>query len=82
MRKCKLKDDSPFITKQQLENALAILRGGQAYSNVNYKLTPAENGKYNLDFLLQEKYEKNINIGVRFDSEEIASLLLNASLNL
>lgn len=82
LRKCKLKDDSPFITKQQLENALAILRGGQAYSNVNYKLTPAENGKYNLDFLLQEKYEKNINIGVRFDSEEIASLLLNASLNL
>ena len=82
LRKCKLKDDSPFITKQQLENALAILRGSQAYSNVNYKLTPAENGKYNLDFLLQEKYEKNINIGVRFDSEEIASLLLNDSLNL
>ncbi len=81
MRKCKLKEDSPFITKQQLENALSILRGGQAYSNVNYKLTPTENGRYNLDFLLQEKYEKNVNIGVRFDSEEIASLLLNASLN-
>ena len=82
LRKCKLKEDSPFITKQQLQNALSILRGGQAYSSVNYKLTPTQNGKYNLTFLLQEKYEKNINIGVRFDSEEIASLLLNASLHL
>ena len=82
LRKCKLKDDSPFITKGQLENALSILRGTQAYSNVNYTLTHTENDKYNLDFLLEEKYEKNLNIGIRFDSEEIASLLLNATYNL
>lgn len=82
LRKCKLKEDSPFITKGQLENALSILRGSQAYSNVNFKLTEAENDKYNLDFLLEEKYEQNLNIGIRFDSEEIASLLLNATFNL
>ena len=34
LRKCKLKKDSPFITKQQLENALAILRGGDRKSVV------------------------------------------------
>ncbi len=82
LRKCKLKEDSPFITKEQLENALSILRGSQAYSNVNFKLTEADNQKYNLDFLLDEKYEKNLNIGIRFDSEEIASLLLNGTFDL
>ena len=82
MRKCKLKEDAPFITKGQLENALSILRGTQAYSSVNYKLTQTGDERYNLDFLLEEKYEKNLNIGIRFDSEEIASLLLNATFNL
>lgn len=82
MRKCKLKENSPFITKGQLENALSILRGTQAYSSVSYKMAPTAEGKYNLDFLLEEKYEKNLNIGIRFDSEEIASLLLNARYNL
>ena len=82
MRKCELKEDDPFITKGQLENALAILRGSQAYGSVNYKLTLTDNEKYNLDFLLEEKYDKNLNLGIRFDSEEIASLLLNATFNL
>ena len=82
LRKCKLKENSPFITKEQLENALSILRGSQAYSNVNYKLTQTDGDKYNLDFLLEEKYDKNLNLGIRFDSEEIASLLLNATFNL
>lgn len=82
LRKCKIKEHAEFITKGQLENALSILRGSQAYSNVNFNLTRADNDKYNLDFLLEEKYDKNLNIGIRFDSEEIASLLLNANLHL
>lgn len=82
IRKCKLKNDAQYITRKQLANALSILRGSQAYANVSYKLIPTENGLYNLDFLLEEKYERNINIGVRFDSEEIASLLLNATASL
>ena len=31
---------------------------------------------------MQEKYERRINLGIRFDSEEIASLLLNATADL
>ena len=31
---------------------------------------------------LEEKYEKRINLGIRFDSEEIASLLINATADL
>ena len=80
MRKCKLKEDSE-ISVAQLEKALSILRGSQAYSNVSYKLTSTPEGD-KLDFLLEEKYERKINLGIRFDSEEIASMLLNATLNL
>ena len=80
MRKCKLKEDSE-ISVAQLEKALSVLRGSQAYSNVSYKLTSTPEGD-KLDFLLEEKYERKINLGIRFDSEEIASMLLNATLNL
>lgn len=80
MRKCKLKENSE-LPVSELYNALAILRGSQAYSNVSYQLTNSTNG-YHLNFILEEKYEKNLNLGIRFDSEEIASLLLNATMNL
>ena len=80
IRKCKLKEDSE-ISVAQLEKALSVLRGSQAYSNVSYKLTNMPEG-YKLDFLLEEKYERNINLGIRFDSEETASVLLNATSNL
>ena len=80
MRKCKLLENSN-VTMEQLEQALSILRGSQAYSNVSYKLANTPQG-YNLIFLLEKKYEKNINLGIRFDSEEIASMLLNATLSL
>lgn len=80
MHKCKLQENTK-ITMEQLEKALSILRGSQAYSNVSYKLTDTHEG-YNLTFMLEKKYEKNINLGIRFDSEEIASMLLNATLHL
>lgn len=80
MRQCKLQENSA-IPVSQLYNALAILRGSQAYSNVSYKLKNSPDG-YHLNFILEEKYEKNLNLGIRFDSEEIASLLLNATMNL
>lgn len=80
MRKCNLKENSEMYLSQ-LYDALAILRGSQAYSNVSYQLNEKPDG-YHLNFSLEEKYEKNLNLGIRFDSEEIASLLLNASLNL
>ncbi len=77
LRRCKLDENDSVISKIQLNNALSILRGSQAYSSVNYKLTPTDNNRYNLDFMLEEKKERNVNVGVRFDSEEIASMILN-----
>lgn len=80
MHRCHLKENSR-MRMEQLYEALATLRGSQAYSNVSYKLTDTDQG-YLLHFILEEKYERNLNLGIRFDSEEIASLLLNVSTRL
>ena len=80
MKKCNLKENSN-ITTQQIEQALYQLRGSQSYSSASYTLTDTTEG-YHLNFLLQAKYEKRINLGIRFDSEEIASLLINGTADL
>ena len=80
MKKCNLKENSN-ITTQQIEQALYQLRGSQSYSSASYTLTDILEG-YHLNFLLQAKYEKRINLGIRFDSEEIASLLINGTADL
>ena len=80
MKKCNLKENSD-ITTQQIEQALYQLRGSQSYSSASYTLKETPEG-YHLNFLLQEKYERRINLGIRFDSEEIASLLVNATADL
>ena len=80
MKKCNLKENSNTTT-QQIEQALYQLRGSQSYSSASYTLTDTPEG-YHLNFLLQAKYEKRINLGIRFDSEEIASLLINGTADL
>ena len=80
MKICNLKENSN-ITTQQIEQALYQLRGSQSYSSASYTLTDTPEG-YHLNFLLQTKYEKRINLGIRFDSEEIASLLINGTADL
>ena len=80
MKKCNLKENSN-ITTQQIEQALYQLRGSQSYSSASYTLTDTPEG-YHLNFLLQTKYEKRINLGIRFDSVEIASLLINGTADL
>ena len=80
MKKYNLKENSN-ITTQQIEQALYQLRGSQSYSSASYTLTDTPEG-YHLNFLLQAKYEKRINLGIRFDSEEIASLLINGTADL
>ena len=80
MKKCNLKENSDIST-QQIEQALYQLRGSQSYSSASYTLTDTPEG-YHLNFLLQAKYEKRINLGIRFDSEEIASLLINGTADL
>ena len=71
--------ENSHITLKELHKAMSILVGSNAYSNVNYKLT----GEQQQDLVLtaQKKSISSINLGVRFDSEEVIGVLLNATLD-
>lgn len=73
-----LKENSR-ISLHELQNAMSILVGTNAFSNVSYKLT----GEKQEDLLLtvQPKSISSINVGLRFDTEEIVAVLLNATLD-
>ncbi|WP_099463810.1 patatin-like phospholipase family protein [Parabacteroides provencensis] len=74
----RLKENST-ITMKQLQQAMNILVGTNAYSSVSYKLTGEKQD--NLIFTVQEKSISSINVGLRFDTEEIVAVLLNATLD-
>jgi NTE family protein len=76
VKRCKLKENA-YTTIEQIEKATSIIRANTNYSSVTYKLIHNADGHYDLNYLLNKKQESRINIGVRFDSEEIASLLVN-----
>ena len=71
--------ENSHITLKDLHKAMSILVGSNAYSNVDYKLT----GEQQQDLVLtaQKKTISSINLGVRFDSEEVIGVLLNATLD-
>lgn len=75
-RICALKENSR-ITLKELRKSLSILVGTNAYAYVNYKLT-GEN-QQDLVLTLSPKSESSVNLGVRFDSEEIIGVLVNAT---
>lgn len=67
------------ITLDGLNKAISFLYGTGAFSNVSYAL----NGDpvYDLTLKLKEKPTSSLNLGFRFDSEEMASILLNTTLS-
>lgn len=73
---CKLKENSQ-ITLEQLHNAMAILIGTNSYSNVSYKLIGEESK--DLYLIVAPKSASSINIGLRFDTDEIVGVLLNGT---
>lgn len=74
----KLKDDKK-MTFKELQDAMAVIVGTNAYSSVSYKLTGEQ--QQDLLFTVQEKSVSSLNAGLRFDSEEIVGVLLNATLD-
>ena len=80
LKRCDLKEDSE-ISIRRIEEATAILCSNLEYSSATYNLPEAPGGGYNLHFLLSKKYENKLNVGIRFDSEETASLLINVTSN-
>ena len=77
MNRCGLEENT-FNSIERIEGATSIILANTSYSNISYKLLQNDDGTYNLNYTLNKKNESRINIGVRFDSEEIASLLINA----
>ena len=77
IKRCKLKENS-LNSIERIEEATSIIRANTNYSSISYKLNQDTKGQYNLNYYLNQKQESRVNIGLRFDSEEIASLLINA----
>ena len=76
-KKIQIKDYSR-ITLSDLHEAIAELYGIGAFSSVSYKLSGGP--VYDLELILKQKPMSSLNLGFRFDSEEMAAILLNTTL--
>ena len=76
LKRCDLKENA-LNSIRRIEDATSIIRSNTSYSNVTYVLTKSDEGLFDLTYTVNMKQEHRINIGIRFDSEEIASLLVN-----
>lgn len=70
----RLKENHP-ISLQELHRAIASLYGTKAFTGVTYRLLGGP--KYDLELTLNESNKSLLNLGFRFDSEEMAAILLN-----
>lgn len=77
LNKCRLTENSD-ISMKQLEGAMSGIYDTQIYTNISYEINQVHEGLYDLEFTLQEKSNNVFNLGIRFDTEEIASVLLHA----
>ena len=77
MEKARLFENN-YATMETLKKAVDNLYSLQAYTNITYGLTESENGGYDLEFTLEDHTPNHLNLGVRFDSEEIAAVQLGA----
>lgn len=88
LRKGKLKVGQ-FVSEKDINNAIDIYRGTGAFDDITYNLT--ENGLDTINGVVQEAYTLTMNfkpthphvfsLGLRYDTEEGAGLLLKLGLN-
>lgn len=77
-RKMRVRANS-VISLNDIHREIAILYGTKAFSAVSYRLEG--NAPYDLVLNLKSNPMSAIHIGFRFDSEEMAAILLNTTLN-
>ena len=68
------------ITRKQLQNIIGRLYGTDLFSKVYYRLE--NESPYDLIFEVEKKDIRNLNIGIRFDSEDMAAILLSTNIRL
>jgi NTE family protein len=78
MRKSRLRENSE-IDASVIQRSIAMLKATESYTNVYYTMTDTLDG-YNLRFNMEPVKGNAVNIGVNFDTEEIASVLLNGTI--
>lgn len=71
--------ENSAISSHELQKAMSIIVGTNAFSNVSYKLTGE--GPQDLILTVEPQSISSLNLGLRFDSEEIVAVLLNATLD-
>lgn len=72
-------EEQKYTSINEINKAIATLDGMEVFSSVTYKLLGEGKGPYHLVFNLEEEPLNHINIGVRFDTESLAALLLNTT---
>lgn len=80
MKKSRLKENAE-IDVSVIQRCMSMLTATQSYSNIYYTLLDTLDG-YNLHFHMDQVKGNSLNVGVNFDTEEIASVLLNGTLRL
>ncbi len=70
-------EDHSEIKLSDIDEVISRLQGLDIFSKVEYVLS--DNSPYDLTFVLEEKDFNHLNLGFRFDSEEVASMLINIS---
>lgn len=78
IKRCNLHENA-WNDIHMIEEATTIIRANTSYSSASYHLKKVSGDVYDLNYLLNKKQENRINVGLRFDNEEIATLLVNAT---
>ncbi len=71
--------DNRMMTREDIHQVITRLYGTKLFSGVTYRLLGGP--VYDLELNLQQREMSELRLGVRFDSEEMAALLLNTRLN-
>jgi NTE family protein len=80
MRKCRIRPGSN-MTVARLNHCMSILGAATSHTNIYYSLRDTLEG-YNLTFHMDAIKGNSVSGGVSFDSEEIASVLVNGTFRL
>ena len=77
-KKIALRDDSE-VTPGDIDGTLAMLRGLNIFSRVEYRLSNDE--PYELVFMLEPNESRRISVGARFDTQDLATVIAQISNN-
>lgn len=69
--------DNSIVSQKQIEQAVRLLNSRFLYQNANYSLT-SDGNEYRLIFHSRQRLASRVGVGGRFDTEELATLLLGA----